>query len=282
MATISLCMIVRDEETVLDRCLSCMKEIADEIIIVDTGSQDRTREIARQYTDQIYDFPWADDFSAARNFSFSKATMNYQMWLDADDVISPEDQQALLALKQHLTADVVMLPYHTAFDTEGNPVFTYYRERILKRSRHFLWSGAVHEAITPTGNIIYAEPAILHKKLVINNPDRNLKIFETLLAHHKILSTREKFYYARELFYHQNYPEAEKFYLEFLSQPDAWTEDKITACQQLASCYLASGETELALQALFRSFLYDHPRAEVCCEIGRIRLEQKRYEEAVF
>ncbi|MDE6729714.1 MAG: glycosyltransferase family 2 protein, partial [Oscillospiraceae bacterium] len=108
MATISLCMIVRDEETVLDRCLSCMKHIADEIIIIDTGSQDRTKEIARQYTDQIYDFPWTDDFSAARNFSFSKATMNYQMWLDADDVISPEDQQALLALKQNLTADVVM------------------------------------------------------------------------------------------------------------------------------------------------------------------------------
>lgn len=282
MATISLCMIVKNEEPVLARCLACMKDIADEIIIVDTGSEDHTKQIAAQYTDQIYDYPWQDDFAAARNFSFSKAVMDYQMWLDADDVIAPESQKELLKLKQNLTADVVMLPYHTAFDTEEKPIFTYYRERILKRSRNFFWSGAVHEAITPSGEIIYAEPAILHKKLVINDPDRNLRIFEKQLEHHKILTAREKFYYAQELFYHQQYEKAMKFYIEFLSQPDGWVEDKIAACRQLASCCLESGETESALQALFQSFLYDHPRAEVCCEIGKIKLEQKHYEDAAF
>lgn len=282
MATISLCMIVRDEEPVLARCLSCARPFVDEIIIVDTGSQDRTVEIARQFTDQIYHFPWTDDFSSARNFSFSKATMDYQMWLDADDVISPEDQDALQILKQDLTVDVVMLPYHTAFDSAGNPVFTYYRERILRRSRHFLWSGAVHEAITPTGEILYAEPAVLHRKLTVNDPDRNLNIFRNMLKSQKSLSTRDQFYYARELFYHQNYTEAIRFYLEFLAQPDAWLEDQITACQQLADCYLQSGETDSALQALYRSFLYDSPRAEVCCAIGNIRLGQKQYQDAVF
>ena len=79
MVSISLCMIVKDEEAVLGRCLSGMKDLVDEIIIVDTGSEDRTREIARQYTDRIYFFEWIDDFSAARNFSFLKASMDYCM-----------------------------------------------------------------------------------------------------------------------------------------------------------------------------------------------------------
>ena len=85
MATVSLCMIVRNEEDVLGRCLESVKDIVDEIIIVDTGSTDRTKEIAGRFTNTVYDFPWIDDFSAARNFSFSKATMDYQMWLDADE-----------------------------------------------------------------------------------------------------------------------------------------------------------------------------------------------------
>ena len=77
MATVSLCMIVKNEEKVLGRCLDSAKEIADEIIIVDTGSTDRTKEIAAEYTEKIYDFEWNDDFSAARNESFRKATKDY-------------------------------------------------------------------------------------------------------------------------------------------------------------------------------------------------------------
>lgn len=100
MATVSLCMIVKNEEKVLGRCLDSAKEIADEIIIVDTGSTDRTKEIAAEYTEKIYDFEWNDDFSAARNESFRKATMDYCMWLDADDVIPEREQQKIKKLKE--------------------------------------------------------------------------------------------------------------------------------------------------------------------------------------
>ena len=282
MATLSLCMIVRDEEAVLARCLDCMKHIADEIIIIDTGSEDRTKEIARQYTELIYDFPWTDNFSEARNFAFSKATQEYQMWLDADDIIDNENQQKLLALKQNLTADVVMMPYHIAFDEQENPTYTYYRERLLKRSRNFRWQGAVHEAIAPSGEVIYSDIAVQHRKLHVNDPDRNLHIFEKLLSEHISLCTREKFYYANELYYHQKYTEAVEQYLEFLAQPDGWTENQIDACQKLSACYLSLNQMDNALQSLFRSFLYDRPRAEICCEIGRIRMNQNRWEEAIF
>ena len=67
MISVSLCMIVKNEEKVLDRCLKNVRDFADEIVIVDTGSEDKTKKIAGEYTDKIYDFPWTDDFAAARN-----------------------------------------------------------------------------------------------------------------------------------------------------------------------------------------------------------------------
>ena len=78
MVSISLCMIVKNEEDVLARCLDSAAELVDEIVIVDTGSTDRTREIAARYTDKIFDFPWRDDFAAARNESFPT-----QRWITA-------------------------------------------------------------------------------------------------------------------------------------------------------------------------------------------------------
>ena len=158
MATISLCMIVKNEESVLGRCLDCVKGIADEIIIVDTGSSDRTKEIAAAYTDKIYDFQWNDDFSAARNDAFSKASMEYTMWLDADDVIPEEEQNKIRKLKKELTPDIsaVMMKYVTAFDDSGKPAFLFDRERLLRREKGYRFSGRVHEAVELSGaKILY-------------------------------------------------------------------------------------------------------------------------------
>lgn len=88
---ISLCMITRDEEQFLARCLSSVQTIVDEIIVVDTGSVDRTREVAGLFQSKIYDFKWTDDFSAARNFSLSKATGDWIFSLDADEILSERD-----------------------------------------------------------------------------------------------------------------------------------------------------------------------------------------------
>ena len=90
MKEISLCMIVKDEQDVIERCLESVKDVVDEIIIVDTGSTDKTKQIVSKYTDKIYDFEWVNDFAKARNYSFSKATKDYILWLDADDVILKE------------------------------------------------------------------------------------------------------------------------------------------------------------------------------------------------
>ena len=85
MITISVCMIVKNEELLLAQCLDSLQNIADEIIIVDTGSTDRTKEIASRYTDKIFDFPWIHDYSAARNFAAEQASMEYIYMADADE-----------------------------------------------------------------------------------------------------------------------------------------------------------------------------------------------------
>ena len=91
MISLSLCMIVKNEEKVLPRILKPMKEIVDKILICDTGSTDRTKEIIREFTAEVYDFPWKNDFSAARNFISEKVSTDYWMWLDADDMITQEN-----------------------------------------------------------------------------------------------------------------------------------------------------------------------------------------------
>ena len=114
MVTISLCMIVKNEEAVLERCLESIKDMVDEIVIVDTGSTDKTKEIAARFTDKIYDFPWCDDFSAARNFAFSKGTGEYLLWMDADEVFPFVEKRKFFNLKEELKKepkDFVMMLY---------------------------------------------------------------------------------------------------------------------------------------------------------------------------
>lgn len=96
--SISLCMIVKDEGLVLDEFLRDLKPYVDEIIVVDTGSKDNSKEIARKYTSKVYDFKWCDDFSKARNFSISKATKEWILWLDPDEIISKKDLEKIKEL----------------------------------------------------------------------------------------------------------------------------------------------------------------------------------------
>lgn len=284
MATISLCMIVKNEEKTLARCLDSIQGLVDEIIIVDTGSSDRTVEIAAEFTDKIYRHPWTDDFAAARNASFSKATMEYCMWLDADDVLLPTERDKFLQLKQSLSpdTDMVMMKYNTAFDETGNPVFSYYRERLIRNVPEYRWVGEVHEVISPAGNILYSDAAISHKKEGPGDPDRNLRIYRRMLENGKTLDPRQLYYYGRELYYHRQYEEAAAVFEKFLDLPEGWVENKIEACTVCADCYYRLGRNEDALPMLLRSFSFDTPRAELCCDIGNHFLKCGNYRSAVY
>ncbi len=284
MPTISLCMIVKNEEMHIARCLDSIAALVDEIIIVDTGSTDRTVEIVSDYTSKVYSFPWKDDFSEARNYSFSKATMDYCMWLDADDVLEETEQDRFLALKQSLSpgTDMVMMKYHTSFDEAGRPSFSYFRERWIRNCAQFRWVGAVHEVIPPDGSILYSDIAVCHRKQNAGDPDRNLKIYQKLIADGKNLEPRHQYYYGRELYYHGQYQEAAAVLEHFLLEPEGWIENKIEACSVCAGCYYQMEQEQSALLTLLRSLSFDIPRAELCCEIGKHFLEHGNLRNAVY
>lgn len=283
MATISLCMIVKNEKNVLSRCLDSIKNAVDEIIIVDTGSTDTTKEIAEKYTDKIFDFKWIDDFSTARNFSFSKATQDYIMWLDADDVVSKKNCEKLIELKHNINnADVIMMKYITAFDESGKAAFSYYRERLIKKSSNPIWKGRVHEAIEPTGNIIYSDIEIEHHSIKTAYSRRNLAIYEKQIKDNEPLQPRDVFYYGRELYYHNEYNKAIKVLSDFIKNKDAWVENKIEACKILSYCHRTIGCIDDAVNALFNSFSYDIPRAEICCEAGNLFMIKGQYNQAIY
>ena len=271
MITISLCMIVKNEEAVLARSLESVKALADELIIVDTGSTDGTMDIAKRYTDKVFHFKWTDDFSAARNFSFSKATKDYQMWLDADDIVPEESIKKIIELKNNIddAIDIVTMKYYTYFDENNLPVYCLTRERLLKREKNYRWEDPVHECIPIVGNILRSNIAIWHKKLdMARNSDRNIRIYEAMEKRGQNFTPRQLFYFALELKDHNYYEKAAAYFEKFLATEKGWKEDCISGCFNLAVCYKAIGKTEEILPILFKSFEYDSPRAELCSEIG--------------
>jgi glycosyltransferase involved in cell wall biosynthesis len=288
MATISLCMIVKNEEEVLENCLKSIQEICDEIVIVDTGSTDRTREIARQYTDKVLDFEWIDDFSAARNFAFSNASMDYILWLDADDILLRDDQQKFKKLKASLNPDVdaVSMKYVILRDEYGNPTFHYRRNRLVKRNKNFKWIGPVHEYLEVSGNILSSDISIEHKKdekqSTGQSSDRNLRIYEKRIKRGEDFSPRDLYYYANELRDHRQYEKAIVYYNEFLGGKKGWVEDNIRACMNLADCHAHIGEKDEEMEALLKSLSFDAPRPEPCCRIGDIFKAKKNYQTAIF
>jgi glycosyltransferase involved in cell wall biosynthesis len=134
---ISLCMIVKNEEKLLPQCLESIKDVVDEIIIVDTGSTDRTVEIAEKYTDKIYFHPWEEDFSKHRNQSISYATGEWIFILDADEVLSPESGKAILEAVKDESIDSIYATVKNSFDKSRG-------EAVHNSLRFFRNNGSIH------------------------------------------------------------------------------------------------------------------------------------------
>ena len=278
--TVSLCMIVKDEEQVLVRCLASVKALVDEMIIVDTGSTDNTVEIAKSLGAKVDFFTWIDDFAAARNYAFSLASGDYLLWLDADDYITPENAERFLKLRADLKErpDIVMCPYEIM--SGGRPALSYMRERVLKRSAGLKWQGRVHECIAPRGKIVHSDFTVRHLGSDKPRGSRNLDIYRKW-AREEALDGRNLFYYGRELYYNGFLQEAENT-LETMLRGEGWYINKIEACLVLAEAKAAQKNTDGALLALFQSFLYGEPRAKILDKIAQLFHENQKLAEAEY
>ncbi len=281
--TVSLCMIVRNEEKMLPRCLDSAKDAVDEIVIVDTGSTDQTRSVALAYTPRVYNFPWIDDFAAARNFAFAQATQDYILWLDADDILPPESVGALLLLKagSH-RPDIWMFPYHVGFDSTDRCLLRYYRERLLRREAGLKWIGRVHEVIPLAGTVQTAEVPIEHRPEPKPASDRNLRIYRSMEREGQPLSSRDLYYFGRELFDHGLYDEAAERLGQFLARKNGWIADRKNAYLLLSQCADHQNQPEQVYQYLLQCLALDSPDGRLCCAFGRWHLAQEQYATAMF
>lgn len=297
MIKLSLCMIVKDEESVLERCLASAtgkdaqgENPIDEIVIADTGSADGTKKTAAAFGAKIYDFTWCDDFSAARNFSFSKATSDYILWLDADDFITDTARKRLFSLKKKLFetgASAAFCRYEIAASPSpaAQTATAFYRTRIVKNDGGAIWKGRVHECL-PRYDDALNEPEngfyVRHLGSEKPRGTRNLDIYRAQILAKEPLSPRDLFYYGRELFYHGFYAEADAIEEKFTACPDGWYVNKIEARKIQSACREATGDTVGAVNALLDSFCYGAPRAGVLCSLGRIFKEKNDFSAAYF
>lgn len=149
MNQITLCMIVKNEEANLERCLKGVAGHMDEIIIVDTGSTDRTKEIALRFTDMVYDFTWIDDFSAARNYAISMASHEYILMLDSDEFTQELNIRGIKSLIDANPEKIGRLLRINEYTRKGN--LYRYSERVnrLFSKKYYHYEGIIHEQVTP-------------------------------------------------------------------------------------------------------------------------------------
>jgi len=257
---ISLCMIARDEEPRLADCLRSIAPYVDELILVDTGSTDRTREIARECGAHVYDLPWPDSFAAARNASIELATGDWIFWMDADDVISPECGAGLRKL-------VTQHPQHDA---------------------------AYHVAVhIPPGPGEFSPSVVDHVKLFPNRPDLRFehRIHEQILPSLRRVGLDVRF---SDLYVtHQNYDRSDEgqakkrrrdyrlLELDLQDRPD-----HPFILFNLGMTYLyATKEYELAAHYLRRSLDHSHPADSIVRKayamLGTARICQGEWEAAI-
>ncbi len=148
---LSLCMIVKDEEEMLPRCLAAIAPAVDEIVIVDTGSSDRTIEIAREFGATVIEREWTGSFADARNVSFDAASGDWLMFLDADEVLVPQDVERLRALTGQIWREAFYLTEISYTGELGDgTAATHTALRIFRARPEYRFTGRLHEQIADT------------------------------------------------------------------------------------------------------------------------------------
>ncbi|MDI6799987.1 MAG: glycosyltransferase [Actinomycetota bacterium] len=292
--TISLCMIVKDEEENLDRCLASVKEAVDEIVIVDTGSSDRTVEIAKGYGAKVFHHDWTGDFSAARNVSLEMATSDWILWLDADEEI-------ILGDEQMISSTVSKAGFEAFFVTEYNfmeggdseaDVLVSMPVRIFRNRKEYRFKRAIHEQIAGSikdrgGRFGHSSARINHygySKQAVYGKEKIRRNIDIILADlkkspkdsfiHFNLGTeylRERSYEKAILSFQNAYKYLDDYKAEFVS----------LIPRNLLICLKAIGRFDDALEVIEDSLKIFPDFTDLEFIRGLIYKEQKKYDSAI-
>lgn len=286
MVTISICMIVKNEEKHLARCLDSIADLAEELIIVDTGSTDRTKEIAAKYNATIYDFKWNGDFSEARNFSFSKATKEYIYQADADEVLDETNRMRFKMLKQAMDKRVDIVQMFYCNQLEFNTVYNQdkeYRPKMYKRLREFYFEDPIHEQVRLTPVIFDSDVEILHMPDMAHS-QRDFAGFLMMIKKGLPVSKRLHNMYATELVIageDKDFLDAKEFFTQSVTDENRTIEE----IKEAALILVKAAHIENDISAMFKYSLKDvatDASSEMCYEIGEYFYEQGDYNEAAL
>lgn len=288
MITVSLCMIVKNEERILKRCLDTAADLADEIVIVDTGSTDRTKEIAAAYTKNIYDFAWTGSFSDARNFAFSKCTMEYIYTADADEVIDEINRQRFLDLKRTLLPEIEIVQMKYGNQLQFSTIYNFdeeYRPKLYKRLREFVWEYPIHEAVR-------LEPVIYDSDIVITHlPEglhtgRDIAAFERMVDSGEYLDKKLCSLYARELFISGSEKQvirAKEYFKTVIEEEGRTPAEQMEAfCVVVRACRLSGDTAEFYKYAMRATASDEEIPAEICYELGCFYQKKGDLQEAAM
>ena len=282
--TVSLCMIVKNEENVLARCLDSFRDLADEIVVVDTGSTDATKKIAARYTDKIYDFAWVDDFSKARNFAFSKCSGDYIYSADADELIDPENAEKFRILMEAMDPEVEIVQmwyvnrhaYQTTENFEKD-----LRPKLFKRQRNFVWIDPVHESVRMAPVVFDSEIEIQHWP-EDGHSARDFGVFRKAVARGTVLSKKLLHMYAMELFLagtEKDFADAALIFRQMIYEEGRSADERMDAYCVLTRAARLAGDRDAFFKWGLKNISLD-PCSEICCEVGQYYFDAGDFEEA--
>ncbi|PGS56486.1 glycosyl transferase [Bacillus sp. AFS041924] len=269
-------MVVQNNEATIERCLSSISSIVDEIIIVDLKSHDRTIELARQFTDQIHVFNGVDKLDAL-NFSKSLATKDFILLLNHSEVLLDNDRLKFSKLKQSINKEV----YHVAFDYQigWNVKSKQKTSRLFKRlSSNSHSPNTNNEQTTET----FSTNLLITDLPFTQNTKENIQIYEHMLSNHINLSTMDLFYYAKELSSNHQHDQSIKYFLKFLRINQPFEELNILACHFIANCYHEFNLKDLETTWLLKALKYGNTHPETCCRLAYTFFEKNNFDSAIY
>ncbi len=281
-ARISLCMIVRDEERVLDACLRSIVPWVDEVIVVDTGSTDRTVEIAQRHGARVFHFPWCDDFSAARNESLRHATGDWILWMDADDTIPEACGRNLRDLaflaEERMTGFLMQVHIPPAPGEHGFTVVDHVK--LFRNRPELQFEGRIHEQILEAihrygGRVERSDLYVVHSGYDYSPEGQQKKRERDLRLLHKDLEERPDhpfvlFNIGMTAFHLEDYDEARPALERCLKlcKPRESIVRKVYA--MLAGCHLSQGRLEQAQEIVERGLSFFPQDPELLFRAGVI------------
>lgn len=251
--TISLNIIVGNRPEELDRCLSSVHDLFDEVIVTCTQPGDEVRDIVRSHGFRVEEFEWVDDFSRARNYCLSKTSTDYFMWMDSDDILKDDAREGLKDLISNLGSyDVYHLKYNYYHDHLGVPQMVQYRERVIRRGPGVRWVGAIHETVSYPDTYVYSisDIAITHLRSASHDGgERNVRILKKV-ANEGSGGPREVYYLGRELCHNGDSGIGVLVLERYLLGDIEFVENAADAACHIARHYMSIGKMDEAIKWL--------------------------------